>query len=525
MRMASGRPTASSSSRTSRTFREDLDRLLTVLRRGAVYWKRCGLVFLTVALASFALVMTAPRSYKSETVILYQESIRSGDLVGGGGGDVAAESARRIGARLKEMLQSRAILEPLVTELKLYPSVVDSRGLVDAVDEMRKHMSFRAREGDTFEIAFESNSRELAQEVTKRLAEVIVQEASSRRAEQAKTLKEFLDAESDRNQIDLRSKEGALARFLALHPDFARPTTSDVHSTLPTASTGAAGAGITSGDPMQAALEWKAMRIERQLKAGSGAPEQAPPPKPRASPPGKLADSAELVAARKDVEEKAGRYTEKHPDVVAARARLRTAEVAQAAAQAAADQAAAAAAAGADDDQTPVKPATDANREALTKQLADLRQQIAARRASGAPAVTTKHVQAPAPADSHGAAVDLEVEFRRLQREAAEARDRQRQLDDKKFKASINASSVMNDRNLQVSVLDAAYLPTHPSSRPRSTTLGVGLLIGLILALLTALVSARLDDRIHDRVDLEALDIMPILGVIPPPKALPRKAG
>ncbi len=494
-----------------------------MLRRGSVYWKRSAVVFVVIALASLAFVMTAPRSYKSETVILYQESIRSGDLVGGGDG--ANESARRVGARLKEMLLSRAILEPLVTELKLYPSTVESRGLVDAVDEMRKHVTFRAREGDTFEIAYESGSRELAQEVTKRLAEVIVQEASTRRSEQAKTLKEFLDAESDRNQIDLKSKEGALAKFLALHPDFARPTTSDVHSPLPTPSVPAA--GVTSGDAMLAALEWKAARIDRQLKAGSGAPEPPPAPKPRVAPPTKLADSAELVAARKDVEDKAGRYTDKHPDVVAARARLRTAEAAQAAAQAAADQTAAATAAAAgNDDDAPVKPATDANREALTKQLADLRLQIAARRAGGATAGTSKRVDTAAPpSDNHGAAVDLEVEFRRLQREAAEARDRQRQLDDKKFKASITASSVMNDRNIQVSVLDPAYLPTHPSSRPRSTTLGVGLLIALILAVVTVLVSARLDDRIHDRIDLEALDIMPILGVIPAPKQLPRKSG
>lgn len=489
-----------------------------MLRRGAVYWKRSTAVFLVISAAAVAFVMTAPRSYKSETVIQYQESIRSGDLVGGGDG--ANESARRVGARLKEMLMSRATLEPLITELKLYPSTVEGRGLVDAVDEMRKHVAFRAREGDTFEISFESNSRELAQEVTKRLAEVIVQEASTRRSEQAKTLKEFLDAESDRNQVDLKAKEAALAKFLALHPDFAKPTTSDVHSAPPPVP----GAGATSGDAMLAALEWKAARIDRQLKAGAGgAVEPAPTPKPKSTASPKVPDSAELVAARKDLEDKAGRFTDKHPDVVAARNRLRSAEAAQAAAQAAADQAAAAAAAAAVEDEQPIKPATDANREALTKQLADLRGQIAARRAAGGTtAGTGKRVEQPAPSDNHGAAVDLEVEFRRLQREAAEARDRQRQLDDKKFKASITASSVMNDRNIQVSVLDPAFLPTHPSSRPRSTALGVGLLIALILALGTALISARLDDRIHDRIDLEALDIMPILGVIPAPKALPR---
>jgi capsular polysaccharide biosynthesis protein len=87
---------------------------------------------------------------------------------------------------------------------------------------------------------------------------------------------------------------------------------------------------------------------------------------------------------------------------------------------------------------------------------------------------------------------------------------------------------VMNDRNIQVSVLDPAFLPTHPSSRPRSTSLAVGLLVGFVLAFATALVSARLDDRIHDRIDLETLDILPILAVIPsenPIRRLPRKSG
>jgi len=522
--MALGTP---GTTKPPRTVREEVDRLLTGLRRGLAFWRRSLAVFLVVSLAAVAFVMTAPRTYKSETVILYHEALRSGDLVGGEG---ASDNARRVGARLREVLLSRAVLEPLVKELNLYPALVERRGLVDAVDEMRKHITFRAREGDTFEIAFVDVSREGAQEVTRRLAECIVQEASSRRAEQAKTLKEFLDAESDRNKIDLRQKEGELAKFLALHPEFALPTTSDIHSAA--RPTTAPGARATSGDPMLAALEWKAARLERQLKGATGATGAV---EPRAKPT-KLPDSAELVAARaelvaarKDVEDKAGRFTDKHPDVLAARSRLRSAEAGQAAAQAAqvaAQTAADEAAAFATNDDPPPSPATAENREALTKQLADLNLQIAARRAGGASvAGSAKRGATPPPQDVHGGAVDLEVEFRRLQREAGDVRDRQRQLDDKSFKASLTASSLTNDRNIQVSILDPAYLPTHPSSRPRSTTLGVGLAIAFILALLTALVSARLDDRIHDRVDIEVLGVLPVLGVIPRVKALPRKSG
>ncbi len=494
--------------KASRTFREELDRILVTLRRALGFWKRSLAVFVIVTGATLAFVLLAPRSYTSETVILYQEAMRSGDLMGEGGG---AENARRAGARLREVLLSRVILEPLITELDLYPKIVERRGLVDAVDEMRKHVKFRAREGDTFEIAFESNTPHRAQEVTRRLADRIVQEASSRRAEQAKTLKEFLDAESDRNKNSLRDIEGQLAKFLALHPEFSGPTTPDGRPAALPAAVAAAAPKAT--DPVSA-LEWKAAQIERQLRAGSGTVEPAPKPK-RKEPP-RLPDSPELVAARRDVDDKAGRFTEKHPDVIAARARLRSAEAAQATAQAAADRTAAQA------DDPPVVAATDENREALTKRLAELRAMIAARRA-GTAATKTSSGTVAAP-DNHEA-VGLEVEFRRLQREATDARERQRQLDDQSFKASIAANSAMNDRNIQVSVLDQAYLPTHPSSKPRSTMFMVGFAVALVLAAATALLSLRLDDRIHDRLDLEALDMLPIVAVIPRAKALPRKTG
>lgn len=492
-----------------RTVREEFDRILTTLRQALAFWKRSLAVFLVVVAATVAFVLVSPRSYTSETVISYQEGMRAGDLVGEGG----AENARRAGARLREVLLSRAVLEPLITELQLYPKIIARRGLVDAVDEMRKHVRFRAREGDTFEIAFESDTARGAQEVAKRLADRIVQEASSRRAEQAKTLKEFLDAESDRNKVGLREKEGQLAKFLAIHPEFAGPTTPDGR---PTALPATAPNTLPKATDPISALEWKASQIERQLKASPGSVE---PPKPRKKEVPRLPDSPELVAARRDLDDKVGRFTEKHPDVIAARARLRSAEAAQAAAQAAADQAAQ------DKEEPPVVPATDENREALTKRLAELKAIIAARRANPGGASPSPATSASPAGSENPEAVSLEVEFRRLQREATDARERQRQLDDSSFKASLAANSVMNDRNIQVSVLDPAYLPTHPSSRPRSVMAGIGLAIALALAIATALISLRLDDRIHDRVDLETLGILPIVAVIPAPKVLPRKSG
>jgi capsular polysaccharide biosynthesis protein len=74
---------------------------------------------------------------------------------------------------------------------------------------------------------------------------------------------------------------------------------------------------------------------------------------------------------------------------------------------------------------------------------------------------------------------------------------------------------VSSKGNAQMMVLDPAYLPTHPAPPGRATLLGVGALVSVVLGLLLALLSALLDDRIYDRVDLERLELLPVLGVVP----------
>jgi hypothetical protein len=490
----------------TRTTREEVDRLIGMLGRALHFWKRALLVFVVTALVAGPYSITRPRSYKSETVVLYQESIRSADITGGAG-EGSADSARKLGARLREALLSRASLEPIITELHLYPRTVERRGLVDAVDEMRTHVTFRAREGDTFEISFAGDTPDEVQEVTRRLGETIVKEAASRRSEQAKVLKEFVDAENERNKVELKVKEAALANFLAIHPEFKRPPgTEGLAPGTPTAN-------ASPEDAALASLEARASRIEYQLR-NSGKAAAPRPATPKITPP--VPDSPEVVAARRDLADKLAKFTDKHPDVLAARARLRAAEAAQKAAVAAATPA---------PEPEPLEspPSTEDDKE-LRQQLAALNAQIAARRAS-ARGVAAAPPPAPGSDAATPSAVAQEVEFRRLSREVTEGRERQRQLDEKQFKASITASSVMNDRNIQVSILDPAYRPTHAISKPRSTLLAVALAICFALALLTMIISTRLDDRIRARADLEHLDLLPVLGVIPRSPARARHKG
>ena len=485
------------------TPREQIDRVLAMIRRSLSFWKRGLTVFLVGALIVVPFVFTRPRDYRSETVILYHETIHS-DLTGDDGG---GENARRVGARLRELLLSRASLEPIINDQHLYQDKIIRGESIGAVEEMRKHISFRARDGDTFEIAFVGSTPEQAQEVTRRLGECIVKEADNRRADSAKTLKEFLDSESERNAVDLKKKEAELARFVALHPEFTPRLQGIAPQLPPTSAPGATAPRAPAGDPLLASLEARAARIDRQLKAAQGQPVAPLSPRPAFQPP---PDSAELVAARADLADKMHRYTEKHPDVIAAKNRLKAAEQAQAAAvQAARDawnqkQA--------DEEPPPPKNATD--EAALRKELADLQNQIANRRAQLARGGSDVGAAATAPIVP-SSNVELELEFTRLQREVNDLRDRQQKLEERVFRASMTASSVMNDRNVQVSVLDPAYLPVRPSSKPRTTLLAALLAVVTVLGIASMAVSALLDDRIYERMDIEKLEIMPVVAVIP----------
>jgi len=487
------------------TTREQLDRLAVLVRRSLVFWKRGLAVFMVGALFAVPFALTRPRSYRSETVILYQETIRSSDVTGGEG---QGEGARRVGARLRELLLSRVSLEPIIKDLYLYPDKIVGGEPIEAVEEMRKNIVFRGQpDGDTYDISFTGDSPKEAQEVTQRLGECLIQEAARGREDKAKTLKEFLTVESSRNEAELRQKEAELARFVVLHPEFAlrlQGLPPQANTPLP-----GQGAGGPVGDPLLASLETRAARIERQLSAKTLPASAAPKPGAFQAPP----DSGELVAARRNLADKLSLYTDKHPDVIAARSRLQSAELAQAAVNAAA-----LAAWQAQQGDEPSPPANATDEAALRRELSSLQAQIAARRSAlagtistGSPTDAGDNVGQLAPA--------LELEFRRLQGNVSEGRDRQQELEVRLFRASITASSVMDDRNIQVSVLDPAYLPVRPVSKPRSWLLAGLLALSLVLAIATAFISANLDDRIYDRHDIERLDILPVIAIIPKPRS------
>lgn len=493
--------------------REQIEWVLGLVRRTLrFYWiPTIAGALGVVACVVFLTAIWRPK-YRSETVIFYQEGIRS--VIGGNAGD-----SRNMGARMREILLARSNLERIIEEFKLFQDIVEKRGMVDAVERFREAVQFKIRSSDTFVISFEGTSPEEVQAVTARLAEALVEEDSRLRIEQAKVTRDFLDTEKKREEENLRRKEIDLAKFLAQHPEFAL----DTHGQAPGGAVraqksgelaqAAAGGGF-SGDPVLNALERQVPRIRKRLEALAtpGAPPPPPPLDPALVAAKSQADS-EVASARRALQESQSRYTEQHPDVRAAQARLAAAEANQRRAQeaiAAAERAA----------PPPSPVSSKAEREELEAQLKKIEAEIAYQRAKVRQREGQAPAAAPAPAEavqsmspSASRIVALETEWTRLKRDVEESRERYEQLEANYFKAQIAASSQLSGFSAQLQVIDPAYKPSRPFTPGRSRyvagIMGVALTLGATIALAFAL----LDDHLYNASDVARL--APVLAVVP----------
>ena len=174
-----------------------------------------GAIALAVGLAATAgAAISTTRLYRSEAVLVFERGVQAG--IGQDG-----DSSRGVTGRLNEMLNSRQRLESLIKEMKLYKRVLDQRGQVEAVEEMRRRIKLSNREGYTYRVSYDGESRDLAKDVLTRLTTSVVEEDNKRRNQEAEEARRFLDAERKQADEDLKQKEKGLAEFLIKHPQLA----------------------------------------------------------------------------------------------------------------------------------------------------------------------------------------------------------------------------------------------------------------------------------------------------------------
>jgi len=464
-----------------------------------------GAIALAVGLAGTAAwALSTARLYRSESVIMFERGVQAGTL--GHEGD----SPRGIATRLQDMVTSRQRLESLIKEMKLYRGVVEKRGMVEAIEEMRRRIVITNREGFTYRLQYDGESRDLAKDVLTSLTTAVVDEDRKRRNQDAEDARRFLDAERNRADDELKEREKALAAFLTKHPQLAAEAGGVAAAGGMIRAADRDRAGASGGEV--AALELQAAQLEESL-AAAGAPRSVGgrlmPAVDPALAAAHMRAQTELATAQKDLADKQMHLTNEHPDVKQAMRRVANAEVAE--------RRAAAAIAAWKPSATPEAPATAPDEggagrvAALRHALAAVRQQIASVKNRAAPRAETPH----APDQQ----VQVDTEWTRLNRDVSEARERQGQLESKQFQAQLAATLAAGGQGGQLVIVDPAFRPMRPVAGGRLKIALVGGAASIALALLVIFGVASFDDRLYAAHDVEGVlddGVVVIIPKVPP---------
>jgi uncharacterized protein involved in exopolysaccharide biosynthesis len=485
---------------------------LTVLRARRHIWK--GVVVVAViTVASVIFALGRGRIYVSETVLLYRQIINPRLL---GGSDRDRVRVKDVGDRLGEILLSRPNLKRVIRKFGLYPDLIAKNRSVDAVEKMRKAVRFSVRPGDTIHISFTGETPKQVQQVTAFLAERLIEEDMRLRNEQATNTGKFINSELKRVRTELDRREREIARFIAVHPEFARVTTPGA---------GTAGATIRAQGPQPKAaaparrLEYGIQALRRQRKRIMERL-ATKDPKPKVIRDPKIVEAhraaeRELARERQRLTRLKEQFTDIHPDVQAAKTRYN-------AAKAQLDRVARLL----KSTTRTERPVSTVDKKALEDELDRIEQKIAAHRRRIA---TRKRPQADEPKfdakdETASRIVALELEWSKLNRNVAETRDRYLQLEGRQFQALLSTSSHLSQRAAQIEIIDPAYLPARPSGIGRTVIVAGGFAVSVFLALSLMLILAVLDNRVYRHVDFERLNLdLPVLTVVPPPTLPPKK--
>lgn len=501
------------------TPQQRMKRAKAIARRALGRWKLAMLVLVLGCAATAALAMNVKRTYRSEARVLF----KPGTKVGAGPRGDEESAAVRAGAmaqKANDLIRTSARLEAIIREHDLYPKTVESKGMHEAVEEMRPRIGFREAKagGQVFIITYEGDHPAVTQKVTQRLAELMVEELSKGSLSEAKRNLEVAENEERKAAEEVDRASTAFATFLQLHPEFKdienRRQNGGASSVVAVPTTTPKGAA-SAQDPVLASLHAQRASIQAEIRAATGQGSAAADAAAQEAKMQAARDALEqaqraTAAARADLAAKKAQYTDDFPDVKIAKDNLANAERAERdARQRLADA------------SGPRGPAPAAPPE-LRKRLDAVNARIAARTSE-----LQKKPGGAAPAQPGAMrGVAEAAEYERLSRTVRLSResyaDRKSDLDKARLAASVASASACDT----LSVLDPAFLPVTPAKGDPMKTGAMGGVAALLFAIFVALTRVLLSDTVIDEGDVEALKLVPVLGVVPKlPKAQPKKAA
>lgn len=449
--------------RTDAGFGWIINHLPTILWQRRYYVVAVFAAFLLVSVvAAFAL----PTLYRSTATLLIESQELPKDVAEAPGTGMIEQ---RI-AKIRERVLSRGDLIALIEQYDLYSSERRSKPLSEIIEKMRKATTVGALQGDigqqsasagqsnviALNMSFDYPDPVKSQEVLQSFVSSFLKMDSDVVEDQASLTVRFLSDQAQKLQAQIQSIEAEITALKANN-----------------------GSALVAGGGMPSMLDtgsYSAQIVDlenqnRQLALQS-------------KKPGGRDDA--IAQARGAVASAEAIYSEQHPDVIAAKERLKA--LLQAPASAADSS-----------DSSGIQDQIRANNEAI----ATLRGQ---RDAAIAKANAVAAGQARAPAILEQAS--------QLEDRANALREQYKDVSTDLMKAQNSARMAGEQRAERLSLVEPANLPDHPNWPNRPLLIGAGAAAGLVLGLLLALVMEMLKRPLRSPVQIEGLGL-PVMGIVP----------
>ncbi len=472
---------------------------LEIMRRRIWY---IVIPFVVITVFVLGYVLFAPRLYKATTLILVSPQ-RVPEAY------VQATVTSKVEERLQSIAQevmSRTRLESVINELHLFVQEKKRLSGEEIVELMRKNITVelpgKKEEKGAFTISYASRDPEEATTVTNRLASLFIEENLRIREQQATGTTEFLATELEMAKGQLDRMEAAVAqykqRFMGQLPEQLEANLKMLEQLQNQYQ--------RVGENLRAAQDRK-LYIQKQLAdfgmaagATAGMPYKTPglgPDSAVSAPDGMGAYDAQEEALRRYVDDLRSRYSETHPDVVAAKKRLADMEKKKNADGSSQESAAYKR----DPRYIELKnqlTMTDLEIRRFRNEEANIAGQLAGYR--------SRIEQAPA----------REQDMAALMRQYASTKEAYEKLLQKSQEAQQAENLEKRQKGEQFRVIDPARTPENPFSPNIPKVLQIGLFAAVCCSFGMAYLREQMDRSFHDVDDAELALGLKVLATLPP---------
>lgn len=446
-------------------------------------------MFATIALGSLALGIVLPKRYTSTTTILVEESNIIAPLMEGRA--VPTGVAKRASIA-REVAFSRRVMDEILRVggwLAAHPDPLMQERLIDQITD-RTHIS--TPRDNLIQISYTDSDPERSFEVTKRFADLVIEESLATKGRESRDAYEFINSQVSQYHRKLTEAEGKLEQYRQANPDARAGIETDVNARI---------------GELRRLVETSRMEL-LDLKSQEGALQA------------QLSGESEVAMVQTRAGQLIGRlaelktehdrllltYTEQHPDVIRVEHQIRDLEL-ELRKEDARRQSRQENFSGALDGPATFNP--------LYAELKSKQAEVRRRGAAMGSRISAGEVLLGQELARSGRIAASESSLSELSRDYEVNRDLYQDLLKRRENARVSMNLDAEQRGLSFRIQEPATKPLRPSGLRLLHVAGAGLVLALLVPVLFLFGVLKLDPRVRAAKQIEHESGLPLLGTVP----------